>query len=149
MLTDKLMYMKSCYLIKESGFSNAQFYNWLKNIHERKKRDKKFISQDVAEVAVKVIKEYPHFSANKGQGYMIYHQKGYIPQHIYKLLKKVTKRLIFQEVSKRGLLPVRGLASSRLPGDGSFQGRNHRPGGTTRGSGWAGAIPACSPDGNR
>jgi transposase InsO family protein len=99
--------MKSCYLIKESGFSNAQFYKWLKNIHERKKRDKKFISQDVAEAAVKVIKEYPHFSATKGQGYMIYHQKGYIPQHIYKLLKKVTKRLIFQEVSKRGLLPER------------------------------------------
>jgi hypothetical protein len=99
--------MKSCYLIKESGFSNAQFYNWLKNIHERKKRDKKFIAQDVAEAAVEVIKEYPHFSATKGQGYMIYHQKGYIPQHIYKLLKKVTKRLIIQEVSKRGLLPER------------------------------------------
>lgn len=38
---------------------------------------------------------------------MIYHQLGYLPQHLYKSLKKIIRRLIFQEVSKRKLLPER------------------------------------------
>ena len=38
---------------------------------------------------------------------MIYHQLGYIPQHLYKKLKEMVKRLVFREVSSRKLLGER------------------------------------------
>ncbi len=106
-------YLNRYQLIKESYYSKSQFYIWLQadkdeiGILERKVREPKEVSEVVVRRAVEVIGKYPHFSAPKGQCYMIYHRLGYIPQHIYKSLKKIVKRLIFQEVSKRELLPAR------------------------------------------
>jgi transposase InsO family protein len=95
-------------LIKESSVSKSQLYLWLKEgVHERKVRECKPISKSVVKDAIDVIWKYPHFGGAKGQSYMIYHQLGYIPRHLYKNLKKIMRRLIFQEVSNRELLPKR------------------------------------------
>jgi transposase InsO family protein len=101
-------YLNRYQLIKESCYSKSQLYLWLKHgVHERKVRECKPVSKNVVKSAIEVIWKYPHFGASKGQCYMIYYQLGYIPQHLYKCLKKVVKSLIFQEVSKRKLLPER------------------------------------------
>jgi transposase InsO family protein len=104
-------YLHRYQLIKESYYSRSQFYTWLNagidGIAERKTRECKPVSEDVVRNAVEVIRDYPHFGARKGTCYMIYHQSGYIPQHLYKSIKKIVKRLIFQEVSRRHLLPAR------------------------------------------
>lgn len=104
-------YLHRYQLIKESYYSRSQFYTWLNagidGIAERKARECKPVSEDVVRSAVEVIRDYPHFGARKGTCYMIYHQSGYIPQHLYKSIKKIVKRLIFQEVSRRHLLPAR------------------------------------------
>jgi len=101
-------YLNSYQLIRESGYSKSQLYQWLKDgVHERKVRDSKPVCESVVQGAIEVIRKYPHFGAVKGQLYMVYHQLGYIPQHLYKNIKKMVKRLVFQEVSKRKLLPER------------------------------------------
>jgi transposase InsO family protein len=46
---------------------------------------------------------------------MLYHRLGYIPHHLYKQLKKISRRLIFQEVSNRGLLPARTSYTHERP----------------------------------
>lgn len=46
---------------------------------------------------------------------MIYHQLGYIPRHVYKSVKKIVKRLVFQEVSNRRLLPERTSYTHERP----------------------------------
>lgn len=110
------MHLKCSQIIEEANYSRSQFYAWLGGICERKKRPQKAVPMEVAEKAVEVIREYPHFSAPKGQGYMIYHRLGYIPQHIYKMLKDRVRKLIFQEVQKRCLLPQRGSYEHERPG---------------------------------
>lgn len=101
-------YLNRYQLIKESCYSKSQLYQWLKEgVRERKIRECQKVSQGVVNSTVEVIRKYPHFGAPKGQCYMIYHQKGYVPQHIYKTVKKIVKRLVFQEVSNRRLLPAR------------------------------------------
>lgn len=101
-------YLNRYQLIKESCYSKSQLYFLLKHgVHERKIRECKPICESVVKKATDVIWKYPHFGASKGQCYMIYHQLGYIPQHLYKSLKKMLKRLVFQEVSNRKLLPER------------------------------------------
>jgi transposase InsO family protein len=101
-------YLNRYQLIKESSYSKSQLYQWLKQgVGERKVRECQTVSEGVVKAAVEVIRKYPHFGAPKGQCYMLYHQKGYIPQHIYKTVKKIVKRLVFQEVSNRRLLPAR------------------------------------------
>jgi len=104
-LREALVHLNSSQLIGETPYSRSQFYAWLKGLHERRKREPKRVPEQVAESAVAVIRRYPHFSAPKGQGYMMYHRLGYIPQHVYKVLKKTVKRLIFHEVANRKLLP--------------------------------------------
>lgn len=105
MLREKLVHLNSSQIIAQTNYSRSQFYTWLKGIRDRKERPTKYVPMEVAESAVEVIRQYPHFSAPKGQGYMIYHKLGYIPHHLYKKLKKTVRRLIFQEVSDRSLLP--------------------------------------------
>lgn len=104
-------YLNRYQLIKESSYSKSQFYKWLESgidgIAERKIRECKPVWQEVVKSAVDVIWNYPHFSGSKGQSYMIYHQLGYIAQHLYKSIKKIVKSLISQEVSTRQLLPKR------------------------------------------
>ena len=104
-------YLRRYQLIKESHYSRSQFYTWLNSgidgISERKARESKPVSADVVRSTVEVIRDYPHFGAKKGQCYMIYHQLGYMPRHLYKFIKAIVKRLIFQEVSRRHLLPAR------------------------------------------
>jgi len=115
-LLDACRYLNRYQLIKESCYSTSQFYDWLNNgIRERKPRECKPISSEVVKAAVEVIGKYPHFSAPKGQCYMIYHQLGYIPRHLYKTIKKIVKRLIFQEVSNRQLLPARTSYTHERP----------------------------------
>lgn len=109
-------YLNRYQLIKESCYSKSQFYRWLKEgIDERKPRECKPVSLEVIQSAVEVIGKYPHFSGPKGQCYMIYHQLGYIPHHVYKSVKKIVKRLVFQEVSKRRLLPERTSYTHERP----------------------------------
>jgi len=101
-------YLNRYQLIKESSYSKSQLYEWLKQgVRERKVRECKPVSEVVVKGAIEVIRKYPHFGATRGQCYMIYHQLGYIAQHLYKRLKKMVKRLVFQEVSNRKLLPER------------------------------------------
>lgn len=101
-------YLNRYQLIKESSYSKSQLYQWLKEgVRERKARKCKPVSAEVVSRAVEVIRKYPHLSATKGQCYMIYYQMGYVPQHIYKTVKNMVKRLIFREVSNRQLLPAR------------------------------------------
>jgi transposase InsO family protein len=101
-------YLNRYQLIKESCYSKSQLYLWLKHgVGERKVRECKPVSKRVVKDAIEVIWKYPHFGSSKGQCYMIYHQLGYIPQHLYKNLKKMVKRLVFREVSNRKLLPER------------------------------------------
>lgn len=110
-LSREMSHLTRTQLITESNYPKSQFYTWLKagsdGLWERKARDCKPVSKEVVSRAVEVIGKYPHFSATKGQCYMLYHRLGYIPQHLYKNLKKIVKRLIFQEVSNRKLLPER------------------------------------------
>lgn len=109
-------YLNRYQLIKESCYSKSQLYHWLNHgVGERKVRECKPVSEEVVSRAVGVIRKYPHFSAPKGQDYMVYHQLGYIPHHLYKRLKKMVKRLIFQEVSKRRLLPARTTYTHERP----------------------------------
>ena len=63
--------------------------------------------EETVEKAVGVIMDYPHMGGCKGQAYMIYHRLGYISMNAYDQVKKSVKRLVFQEVSKRRLLPAR------------------------------------------
>ena len=99
--------MSGSQLIGESGISRGQFYQWLGGIEERKSREEKFVSEAVVSRGVRVIIAYPHFGAVKAQCYMIYHRLGYLPQHVLRRLKHMVRRLIFQEVSGRKLLPAR------------------------------------------
>ena len=95
-------------VIHASGYSYSQFHLWLKEgACERKKRERKVVCEQTIEVAIDVIKSYPHFSGVKGQMYMVYHRLGFIPQHFYKELKRMVRRLVFQEVSIHNLLPPR------------------------------------------
>lgn len=112
-------YLNQYQLIKESNYSKSQMYDWLKSgVRERKPRPCQSVSSEVVSRAVGVIRKYPHFSGPKGQCYMIYHQLGYLPQHLYKILKKMVKRLVFQEVSNRKLLPERTSYEHERPANG-------------------------------
>lgn len=94
--------------IKMSGYSYSQFHLWLKQgAYERKERERKVVCEQTIEAAIDVIKTFPHFSGVKGQMYMVYHRLGFIPQHFYKELKRMVRRLVFQEVSTQNLLPER------------------------------------------
>lgn len=106
-LFEKRLYLSGYQLMMESGISRSQFYQWLGGVKERKSREEKWVSEAVVTRAVQVIRAYPHLGAVKAQCYMVYHQLGYIPQHVLRRLKKMVKRLIFQEVSGRKLLPSR------------------------------------------
>jgi transposase InsO family protein len=110
-LSKESRYLNGYQLITESNYSRSQFYRWLKagsdGIAERKSRECKPVSSEVVKNALSVIRQYPHFSASKGQCYMLYHQLGYIPHHLYKSLKKIVKRVLFREVWSRRLLPAR------------------------------------------
>jgi transposase InsO family protein len=102
----------SCHkIIKESLYSRSQVYSWLgkgiEEIDKRSLRECKPVSQKLVGNAVDLILKYPHLGALKGQSYMVYHQLGYIPQHVYKKIKKIVNILIFQEVDNRELLPER------------------------------------------
>ncbi len=112
-------YLNRYQLITESHYSKSQFYRWLKagsdGIAERRPRECKPVSGEVVKGALAVIRQYPHFSASKGQCYMLYHQLGYIPHHLYKSLKKMAKRLFFQEVWNRRLLPARTSYTHERP----------------------------------
>jgi transposase InsO family protein len=109
-------YLSRYQLIKESCYSKSQLYQWLNHgVGERKARACKPVSEEVVSRAVVVISKYPHFSAAKGQCYMLYHQLGYIAHHVYKRVKKIVKCLLFQAVSKRKLLPERTSYNHERP----------------------------------
>lgn len=101
----RIGYLSKEELIVELDVSRSQFYRWGHGIEERKVREPKSVAADVVSSAVCVIRKYPHFSGVKGQHYMVNHGLGYISQALYRDLKKKVKRLIFQEVSRRKLLP--------------------------------------------
>lgn len=122
-LLTKSRYLGSGGLIGLSGVSRSRFYRWMSGIEERRLRERKLISEEVVREAVSVIVKYPHFSGLKGQAYMIYHRMGYISQSRYKELKKKVRRLINQEVWRRGILPERsGYEHERARGVGEIWG---------------------------
>jgi transposase InsO family protein len=94
-------------VISQCEFSRSQIYEWRHGVKERKHRKRKIFPQETVENAVGVIMDYPHMGGRKGQVYMIYHRLGYISINAYDRVKKSVKRLVFQEVSKRRLLPPR------------------------------------------
>lgn len=114
-LKETSFYLNKSQLIRESTFSRAQLYRWSNGIIERKQRQRNLIPEPVAESAVELIKEYPHFSGAKGQAYMLYHHLGYVPQHLYKMLKQTVKHVIFREVSQRKLLPEKTAYEHERP----------------------------------
>jgi len=50
---------------------------------------------------------FPHFGGRKGQAFMLYHELGFIGMRAYDQIKRNVKRLLSQEVSRRGLVPGR------------------------------------------
>ena len=94
-------------MISQCEFSRSQIYEWRRGVKDRKKREPKIFSEKTVENAVSVIMDYPYMGGGKGQGYMIYHRLGYISMKGYDKVKKSVKRLLFQEVSTRRLLPPR------------------------------------------
>lgn len=94
-------------IISQCVFSRSQIYEWRRGVEERKQREHKMFPEKTVESAVTVIMDYPHMGGRKGQVYMIYHRLGYISTKAYDQVKKSVKRLLFQEVSNRGLLPPR------------------------------------------
>ena len=91
----------------QCGFSRSQIYVWHRGVKERKQREYKVFAEETVENAVGVIMDYPHMGGRKGQAYMTYHRLGYISTNAYDRVKKSVKRLVFQEVSNRRLLPPR------------------------------------------
>ena len=94
-------------IMRQCEFSRSQLYEWGRGIRPRKERECKIVPQDTVENAVDVIMTYPHMGGRKGQAYMIYHRMGYISMNGYNRVKKTVKRLLFQEVFTRQLLPER------------------------------------------
>jgi len=94
-------------IISRCEFSRSQIYEWRRGVQDRKQRKPKIFPEKTVENAVAVIMDYPHMGGGKGQGYMIYHRLGYISIKVYDQVKKSVKRLLFQEVSTRRLLPPR------------------------------------------
>ncbi len=86
-------------------YSRSQLYEWHRGISPRKERESKIVSEETVEKAVGVIMTYPHMAGRKGQAYLIYHRLGYISMDGYDRIKKNVKRLVFQEVWSRRLLP--------------------------------------------
>ena len=82
---------------------------------ERKAREDKPLDPETVENAAEVIVCYPHMGGRKGQAYMIYHRLGLIAHKGYEKVKKVVKRLVFQEVSRRELLPERTSYEHEVP----------------------------------
>ncbi len=94
-------------IISQCEFSRSQIYEWRRGVQDSKQREPKIFSEKTVENAVAVIMDYPHMGGRKGQGYMIYHRLGYISMKGYDQVKKSVKRILFQEVSNRRLLPPR------------------------------------------
>jgi len=84
-------------------FSRSQLYQWQKGKLERKKREPKELSEDAVENAARVVATFPHLGGQKGQAYMLYHERGYLGQKQYDKIKAQVKRLLIQEVSSRDL----------------------------------------------
>lgn len=94
-------------IIEACLFSRSQVYRWLRGEQmERKEREKKSISVATAINTASVIGMFPHFGGRKGQAYMLYHELGYVGMKMYDKIKKIVKKLLFQEVSSRNLLPA-------------------------------------------
>lgn len=94
-------------IIEACLFSRSQVYRWLQGRQvERKEREKKSISVKAAINTASVINMFPHFGGRKGQAYMLYHQLRYVGMKMYDKIKNIVKRLLFQEVSSRNLLPA-------------------------------------------
>ena len=94
-------------IVGQCDFSRSQIYEWRRGGQDRKPREHKIISEKTVENTVAVIMDYPHMGGRKGQAYMIYYRLGYISMKAYDRVKKSVKRILFQEVSKRRLLPPR------------------------------------------
>jgi len=93
--------------MSQCEFSRSQIYEWHRGVTSRKQRECRTVPQETVENAVSVIMDYPHMAGRKGQAYMIYHCLGYISMNGYDRVKKSVKRLVFQEVSNRRLLPAK------------------------------------------
>lgn len=104
-------------LLGVTMYSASIVYEWLKGPRERKERECALVAESVAVNALRVILEYPHFGGAKGQGYMIYHQLGYIPRHLYQRLKKAAGRIVFQQAYGQNLLPKPSVYQHERPDD--------------------------------
>lgn len=102
-------------IISQCVFSRSQIYEWRRGVQERKQREPKMFPEKTVENAVAVIMNYPHMGGRKGQVYMLYHRLGYISTKVYDQVKKSVKRLLFQEVTNRGLLPPRTRYEHKRP----------------------------------
>jgi len=89
-------------------FSRSQLYRWRRGKQlERKARESKAVPEATVENAAAVVVRFPHFGGRKGQTFMLYHQLGFIGMRAYDQIKRKVKRLLSQEVSRRGILPGR------------------------------------------
>jgi transposase InsO family protein len=77
----------------------------MKGPQDRKLRAKKQLPAETVRNAAHVIMKYTYFGGLKGTAYMIYHRLGLLSRHIYDTIKKIIRRLIFQEIVSRKLLP--------------------------------------------
>ena len=96
-------------------FSQSQLYEWMKGIQDRKTRARKDVPEQTVKNAVHVIMQYPYFGGFKGKVYMIYHRLGLLSRHIYDSIKKIIKRLVYQEVAARKLLPGKDKYEHEIP----------------------------------
>ena len=107
---------KSCPLLSreevmsQTRFSRSQLYRWKEGKQlQRKERERKLLPEETVQNAAAVISNFPHFSGRKGQDFMIYHQKGFIGEKAYDVVKRNVKRLLAQEVSRRELFERKGF----------------------------------------
>ena len=94
-------------IMSRTDFSRSRLYQWRVGIKERKERERKPISEQTVQNAVKLIMTYPHMGGRKGQAYMIYHRLGFIAMAAYDRIKRSVKRLVVQYVVAQKLLPAR------------------------------------------
>lgn len=114
-LLEKFCYLKKVEIIGQCLFSQSQLYEWIKGPQDRKSRAKKEVPEQTLKNAVHVIMKYPHLGGLKGKHYMIYHRLGLLSRHIYDTIKKIIRRLVFQEVVSRRLLPAGGKYEHQRP----------------------------------
>ncbi len=93
-------------ILRESGESKSQMYQWERGVSERKGRREKEMDEQTVTNAVEVVMRYPTVGGIKGRSLMVYHRLGAPTVYQYLKIKRIVKVLVKQEVNRRKLIPA-------------------------------------------